>query len=102
MYLLSECEPSSWHSDSINELLKLLSGLICSYLEHPGCPQQAGPYWANGKVQEVLGSDLLSAPTPHTRHALSIINRHDATFCCFFISLNSQQRADSSATSQSF
>uniref|UniRef100_A0A452FMA3 Polycystin 1 like 3, transient receptor potential channel interacting n=1 Tax=Capra hircus TaxID=9925 RepID=A0A452FMA3_CAPHI len=47
MYLLSECEPSSWRSDSINELLKLLSGLICSYLEHPGCPQQAGPYWAN-------------------------------------------------------
>uniref|UniRef100_A0AC11BMR0 Polycystin 1 like 3, transient receptor potential channel interacting n=1 Tax=Ovis aries TaxID=9940 RepID=A0AC11BMR0_SHEEP len=47
MYLLSECEPSSWHSDSINELLKLLSGLVCSYLEHPGCPQQAGPYWAN-------------------------------------------------------
>uniref|UniRef100_A0A4W2CC42 Uncharacterized protein n=1 Tax=Bos indicus x Bos taurus TaxID=30522 RepID=A0A4W2CC42_BOBOX len=46
-YLLSECEPSSWRSDSINELLKLLSSLICSYLEHPGCPQQAGHYWAN-------------------------------------------------------
>ncbi|KAB0352067.1 hypothetical protein FD754_016924 [Muntiacus muntjak] len=46
-YLLSEYEPSSWRSDSMNELLKLLSGLIYSYLEHPGCHQQAGPYWAN-------------------------------------------------------
>ncbi|CAI9161872.1 unnamed protein product [Rangifer tarandus platyrhynchus] len=46
-YLLSEYEPSSWRSDSMNELLKLLSGLICSYLEHPGCHQQTGPYWAN-------------------------------------------------------
>ncbi|KAI4571681.1 hypothetical protein MJG53_013787 [Ovis ammon polii x Ovis aries] len=65
MYLLSECKPSSWRSDSINELLKLLSGLICSYLEHPGCPQQAGPYWANGKVQDKNNS-IYVAPTVNT------------------------------------
>ncbi|KAF4010845.1 hypothetical protein G4228_001843 [Cervus hanglu yarkandensis] len=53
-YLLSEYEPSSWRSDSMNELLKLLSGLICSYLEHPGCHQQAGPYWANARCPSSL------------------------------------------------
>nr|XP_031314018.1 polycystic kidney disease protein 1-like 3 [Camelus dromedarius] len=47
MYLLSECEQSSWSSYNINQLVKLFSSLICSHLEGQGSHQQAGPYWEN-------------------------------------------------------
>ncbi|XP_039707853.1 polycystin-1-like protein 3 isoform X3 [Pteropus medius] len=46
-YLLSECEQSSWDSYNINQLVKLLSSLVCSHVEHQGYRQQAGSCWAN-------------------------------------------------------
>ncbi|XP_036087305.1 polycystic kidney disease protein 1-like 3 isoform X4 [Rousettus aegyptiacus] len=46
-YLLSECEQSSWGSYNINQLVKLLSSLVCSHVEHQGYRQQAGSCWAN-------------------------------------------------------
>lgn len=51
MYLLSECEQSSWSSYNINQLVTLLSSLIYSHLEGQGYHQQTGPCWANGKAQ---------------------------------------------------
>uniref|UniRef100_A0A671EH09 Polycystin 1 like 3, transient receptor potential channel interacting n=1 Tax=Rhinolophus ferrumequinum TaxID=59479 RepID=A0A671EH09_RHIFE len=47
MYLLSECEQSSWSSYNINQLVTLLSSLIYSHLEGQGYHQQTGPCWAN-------------------------------------------------------
>ncbi|XP_053522580.1 polycystic kidney disease protein 1-like 3 [Artibeus jamaicensis] len=50
--LLLECEQSSWSSYNVNELVALLSNLVCSHLEGQGCHQSAGgPSWAD-KVPE--------------------------------------------------
>ncbi|KAM9046584.1 LOW QUALITY PROTEIN: polycystin-1-like protein 3 [Megaptera novaeangliae] len=41
-------------SYNINQLVKLLSRLLCSYLEGQGHHQRAGPYWANVSTWNVL------------------------------------------------
>ncbi|XP_054552939.1 polycystic kidney disease protein 1-like 3 isoform X1 [Talpa occidentalis] len=46
-YRLSESERSSWSSCDINKLVKLLSSLVHSHLEGPGCHQQVESYWTN-------------------------------------------------------
>lgn len=90
MCLLSECEHSSWSSYNVNQMVTLLSSLIYSHLEVQGCPQQAGPCWANGKVQSVLVTNLLSAfyslahlLLSYSFLPVSITNRHNTTFCLF-------------------
>lgn len=60
MYLLSDLEQPLWSPSNINKQVKLLPSLLCSHVAGHGSHQRAGPHWVNGKLPQVLVTDLLS------------------------------------------